>query len=454
MKLVKLSLVAALAAGTLTTLNAKPLEEAIRGVDISGFAWYRYDTGRFTDSSAYNLDAGGIPYPQTHRYRVGLTTKVDMGEGFKAVGMLLYNSLDHSFATGSYAQGANTKQPIFLKQAFIQYDNADAGLTFTLGRQNLNTIWTDDLAGVAAKLLLRPTDGVTIAAFAVDNFQSGDDEATFSPYKLTHATDGTDISTNLTTRLFKENLYGAAVLGDFGPVKAEIWGANWDKTATLYALKLDYKLGFGDGDNFRVHLNYYGNVVDGVFQDDIKTLAGLTSADEDLAGNGNLANLKLAVKVSGFDANVGGIFFGKKKKFTLNTIEEPYGNDGDLYIGSEIFYQKGSWGVLSIGQSTYGYVGAGYTFPADIRFGIKGVYGETKEAGSTDAESAANGGGKKVEGLAELSWQVNRGLNLLAYYSYLHTTAKNGAVDDSAAGTYKDAKSAKNTIRFQAKYSF
>ena len=61
MKLVKLSLVAALAAGTLTTLNAKPLEEAIRGVDISGFAWYRYDTGRFTNSSAYNLDAGGIP---------------------------------------------------------------------------------------------------------------------------------------------------------------------------------------------------------------------------------------------------------------------------------------------------------------------------------------------------------------------------------------------------------
>ena len=43
MKLVKLSLVAALAAGALaTSASAMPLEEAIKGVDVSGMTRIRY----------------------------------------------------------------------------------------------------------------------------------------------------------------------------------------------------------------------------------------------------------------------------------------------------------------------------------------------------------------------------------------------------------------------------
>nr|ELR8893089.1 major outer membrane protein [Campylobacter coli] len=45
MKLVKLSLVAALAASAFSVANATPLEEAIKDIDVSGVLRYRYDTG-------------------------------------------------------------------------------------------------------------------------------------------------------------------------------------------------------------------------------------------------------------------------------------------------------------------------------------------------------------------------------------------------------------------------
>ena len=460
MKLVKLSLVAALAAGSFSVLEAaKPLEDAIRNVQLGGFMWYRYDSGRFKDG--INLDAGGIGYTQVHRYRVGLTANVDLGEGFRAVGMFLYNdqnnpSFHNSYSNTNFAIGqAKIDSPFWLKQAYIQYNNADAGLSISLGRQNLNTIWTDDFAGMMAKITLRPTDEVTVGVFGVDSFQNlADDSGRFQYYNTLKGTTGQAMS----DRLYKENLYGANVLGNFGPLKAEIWGAHWDKTATLYALKLDFDLGV-----FRVHANYLGNSVDGVF----KTDTGLG----DTMGNGNLANLKLAFKVAGFDANVGGIYFGAKDKFTINTIEEPFGNDSDLYIGSEIFYQQGSYGNISFGQNAYGYVGVGYTLPAQIRIGLKGVFGATMndDAKKTIGGSAAsnvgqytdhanNGGGTKMEGVAEISWQATKGLNFLAYYSYLHTSADNGKLESGSetAGTavYSKVNSAKNTVRFQARYAF
>ena len=450
---VKFSLAAALVAGSFSTLNAaKFLEEAIKNVEVSGFAWYRYDSGRFTKGSDYDLNGGsgdanggGINRPQNHWFRLAVTAKVDMGDGFRAVGTVVNQTFNHSFAEKSYAQGAVVNAAVNLREAYLQYDNADAGLTLAVGRQNLvGIMWANNTAAMLANVVFRPTDGISILAYGIDSFMSNDPSgASFSPYTrngvFTQATE-------LDTRLYKENLYGAAVLGNFGPIKTEIWGAAWDKTATLYALKFDYKLDFGERNAFKIHANYLGNVIDGVFQSDIKKTL---SVSENQLSNGNLANLKFAVQVADFDANVGGIFFGEKKKYSLNTIQEPFGNDhADLYISSEIFYQKGSWAVLSKGRNIYGYLGAGYTLPADIRVGIRGVYGETKMAGVDTVQDAKDGAGTKVEGMAELGWKVNRNLNFLAYYSYLQTTAEKGV----ASG--EDAKSIKNTFRVQAKYNF
>ena len=46
MKVLKLSLVAALAAGSFSALNAIPLEQAIKNVDFTGDLRYRYNKTR------------------------------------------------------------------------------------------------------------------------------------------------------------------------------------------------------------------------------------------------------------------------------------------------------------------------------------------------------------------------------------------------------------------------
>ena len=50
-KIVKMSLVAAVAVAGLTAANAKPLEEAIKNVDVSGTVVYRYEDRSFKSTN-------------------------------------------------------------------------------------------------------------------------------------------------------------------------------------------------------------------------------------------------------------------------------------------------------------------------------------------------------------------------------------------------------------------
>lgn len=472
MKLVKFSLVAALAVGSMSVLDAKPLEEAIKGVDISGHMRYRHDSVSVKkgdtriDPSASGKTIGG---KQHHKFRSAVKAGVAMGDGFKAVGELYYNNDTNG---GYLNEGTQTKNPIVLKQAYLQYDNADLGLSAMLGRQELGTIWTADLTGMAAKVFLTPADGLTVGVFAVDSFEAygkydgtkaegeqysftayDGDVADFGVY--IPAKDGTgkadDSAAFINGRLFKNNMYGAAVLGDFGPAKVQVWGNYWDKTATLYAVQANLGLAMGGGNELGFKVAYLGNTLDGVFKKDTGT--------KEVAGNGNLVDVRATAKFAGLDAKIGGIYFGKKEKFTINTLEDPSGSD--LYIGRQMFYNKGSWLALSAGQNIFGYVGVGYTLPADIRIGVQGVFGQTTAAGAVDktADSAANGAGTKYELAADIGYKVNKNLNFTLWYSHIESSAKVEKAYDGATDTYVSidspkVKGTKDAVRFEALYKF
>lgn len=469
MKLVKFSLVAALAVGSMSVLDAKPLEEAIKDVDISGHMRYRYDsvsvksgTNRI-DPSASGKTIGG---KQHHKFRSAVKAGVAMGDGFKAVGELYYNNDTNG---GYLNEGTQTKNPIVLKQAYLQYDNTNVGLSAMLGRQELGTIWTADLTGMAAKVFLTPADGLTVGVFAVDSFEAygngttftanDGDVADFGVYIPTKDNTGADVPeakavvTKLNSRLFQNNMYGAAVLGDFGPAKVQVWGNYWDKTATLYAVQANLGLAMGGGNELGFKVAYLGNTLDGVFKKDTGTqeVAG--------AGNGNLVDVRATAKFAGLDAKIGGIYFGKKEKFTINTLEDPSGSD--LYIGRQMFYNKGSWLALSAGQNIFGYVGVGYTLPADIRIGVQGVFGQTTAAAAVDktADSAKNGAGTKYELAADIGYKVNKNLNFTLWYSHIESSAKVEKAYDAGTDTYVSidspkVKGTKDAVRFEALYKF
>ena len=85
-KIVKLSLVTAVAIAGLTTVNAASLEEAIKGVDVSGMMRYRYtDTKTKRAGSnqvnAYDIEINAkIPVNDS----IKAVLKIDVGTGFRA----------------------------------------------------------------------------------------------------------------------------------------------------------------------------------------------------------------------------------------------------------------------------------------------------------------------------------------------------------------------------------
>ena len=74
-KIVKLSLVTAVALAGLTTVNAASLEEAIKGVDVSGLMRYRYDDTKVKDGKSKQLND----------YDIEVNVKIPVNDSVKAV---------------------------------------------------------------------------------------------------------------------------------------------------------------------------------------------------------------------------------------------------------------------------------------------------------------------------------------------------------------------------------
>ncbi|EHB1295981.1 major outer membrane protein, partial [Campylobacter coli] len=149
-------------------------------------------------------------------------------------------------------------------------------------------------------------------------------------------------------------------------------------------------------------------------------------------GNGNFFALRGSVEVNGWDATLGGLYYGKKDKVTVTVLEDQ-GNIGSLLAGEEIFYTKGSNLNGDTGRNIFGFVKAGYTFNETVRLGADFVYGGTK----TENHS----GGDKLEAVARVDYKYSPKLNFSAFYSYVN-------VDKDTDSTHHDA------VRLQALYKF
>ncbi|EFY4841721.1 major outer membrane protein [Campylobacter coli] len=428
MKLVKLSLVAALAAGAFSVANATPLEEAIKDIDVSGVLRYRYETSN--ESSDINGVAqnqgSGISGKQDHKYRAQLNFSGAIADNFKAFVQLDYNAQDGGYGanngstTRSY-KAANSST-LNVRQLYLTYTNENVATSVILGKQQLNTIWTDNaidgLVGTGIKVVNNSIDGLTLAAFAVDSYNS--DEQGGELGTVNSDEQGGELGTVLN---FNENLYGAAAIGSYevfnGQLNPQLWLAYMTDNAFFYAVDAAYNTTIFDGVNWTLEGAYLGNSLD----NELKDLGN---------GNGNFFALNGSIEVNGWDATLGGLYYGKKDKTTVTVIEDQ-GNLGSLLAGEEIFYTNGSKLNGDTGRNIFGYVKAGYTFNETVRVGADFVYGGTK----TENHS----GGDKLEAVARVDYKYSPKLNFSAFYSYVN-------VDKDTDSTHHDA------VRLQALYKF
>ncbi|EAK0745930.1 group 1 major outer membrane porin protein PorA [Campylobacter jejuni] len=424
MKLVKLSLVAALAAGAFSAANATPLEEAIKDVDVSGVLRYRYDTGNFDKNFVNNSNLNNSK--QNHKYRAQVNFSAAIADNFKAFVQFDYNADDGGTGVNNKT---NAQKGLFVRQLYLTYTNEDVATSVIAGKQQLNTIWTDNgvdgLVGTGIKVVNNSIDGLTLAAFAVDSFMAKEQGADLLGYS--------NISTTLNQAPFKVdllgNLYGAAAVGSYdlagGQFNPQLWLAYWDQVAFFYAVDAAYSTTIFDGINWTLEGAYLGNSLD-------------SELDDKRHANGNLFALKGSIEVNGWDASLGGLYYGDKEKASTVVIEDQ-GNLGSLLAGEEIFYTTGSRLNGDTGRNIFGYVTGGYTFNETVRVGADFVYGGTKT-------EAANhlGGGKKLEAVARVDYKYSPKLNFSAFYSYVNL--------DQGANTNESADH--STVRLQALYKF
>ncbi|EOU3277387.1 major outer membrane protein [Campylobacter upsaliensis] len=429
MKLVKLSLVAALAAGAFSVANATPLEEAIKDIDVSGVLRYRYRAGNIDGVDNKGLvgqngkpQDGLITDKQMHQYRAQINFNAAIADNFKAFVQLDYSAKDGGYGVDTMTNPINEdKGALHVRQLYLTYTNEDFATSVIAGKQQLNTIWTDNgidgLVGTGIKVLNNSFDGLTLAAFAVDSFA-----ATEQAGDLT----GTG---NISTFDEVGNLYGGAAIASYevfgGQFDSQLWGAYWDSVGAWYALDLAYGTTIFNDINWKLNGAYLGNYFD------------KTNIE-----NGNFFGLRGTMEWNGFDASLGGLYYGDKEQLTVTVIEDQ-GNIGHLLAGQEIFYTEGSHLNGDVGENTFGYLTAGYTFNEVLRLGADFVYGGTKTGnGNTTTTKLLPHGGEKMEVVARVDYKYSPKLSFQAWYSYLN-------VDQDRSGEGK-----KDTVRLQALYKF
>ncbi|EAL6990467.1 major outer membrane protein, partial [Campylobacter jejuni] len=382
--------------------------------DVSGVLRYRYETSN--DWSNANFGSG-ISGKQDHKYRAQVNFSGAISDNFKAFVQFDYNSQDGGYGIDSIS---NTSDTLTVRQLYLTYTNEDVATSVIAGKQQLNTIWTDNgidgLVGTGVKVVNNSIDGLTLAAFAMDSFNEkvpATADVVNGTFNKGNVNGDGDVSGALD---WSKNIYGAAAIGSYdiagGQFNPQLWLAYMNENAFLYALDAAYSTTIFDGINWSIEGAYLGNSVDNKLKDRLD------------AANGNFFALRGTVEVNGWDASLGGLYYGKKDKATVTTIEDQ-GNIGSLLAGEEIFYTRGSNLNGDIGRNIFGYVTAGYTFNETVRVGADFVYGGTKT-------NIIGQGGKKLEAVARVDYKYSPKLNFSAFYSYVN-------VDTDPESTHHDA---------------
>ncbi|EAK9999630.1 major outer membrane protein [Campylobacter lari] len=397
MKLVKLSLVAALAAGAFSAANAVSLEEAIKDVDVSGMFRYRFESDRYDQGN--NIKSGySSSKNNEHNFKAQLNFKAALDDNFKAFVQFQYNTSELGYGNTRNEKGeitkkvgTNTHDAFAVNQAYLEYTNEAYATNVIFGKMEINSIWTDDAVGTGAKVLNNSIEGLTFAGYWFDSFNDEDDG------------DFTSLG------IKNSSLYGAAVLGDFDPFAFQVWAAYANSWAFLYAVDASYKFAFNDM-NFKIQGQYLGNSLDSEH-----TKAGSTLDD------GNFYAAKFSGDISAFDFQAGVVGYGEKDKQTLVTLEDL---GRVIAPGQQIFYSKGSDLRGDKGENFFYFAGLGYTFAETLRVGFDYIGGKTKYT-NVDTD--------KYEMVGSVSYAYSPKLTFSGFYSYLsedfNTAGKDNADD-------------------------
>ena len=415
MKLTKVSLAALVALGAFSSVaSATPLEEAIKNVDLSGFARYRYtndDTKNSTTIPTKKHSAG-------HVFRMQTAFKAAIDDNFFGVLNLRYEAKDNSGdGVTKGTDKTNTTDSFGVYEMYLGYKVGNTAIT--AGKQLLGTFYdAKDLAGTGIKVVNTDVPGLTLAAAAFDAIESESMD-----------TSGPLVSTLVDGSLFSDssaNIYYLTALGSYDPLSFKIAIANVSEVAALYGADAGLNFNVNDDVSINGKAQYVHN------ESDNKNVA-----------DANFWAVQAGLKAYGAKFNAGYLDFDAKNKdsdaknkgkASFVTLD----GNGDLInpakilngamAGSQQFYNHIK------GDNDYWFINGGYSID---KFGFGAGYTQGKGYSWGLSKERA----KRSEWSLDASYKYSKKLTFLSWYA--------------AAKDKKDGASFKqDRIRFEAKYSF
>ena len=399
MKLTKISLAALVALGAFSSVaSATPLEEAIKNVDLSGFARYRYTNTHKKDTVAKDVEKGS---DADHQFRMITNFKAAIDDNFFGVIGFRYNTSDNSGDNATAGTDkTDTTGKFNVHQFYLGYNIG--GTTITAGKQVIGSYFTDDAVGTGIRVVNKDIEGLTLTALAFDAIEN-------------EWADG-ELHEKIAAKSYDVgNLYAAGIAGAYDPVNFQLWYASLTNLADLLGADVALNFAITNDVNLGARLNYVNSTVD-------------TSAKNLGYNDGNFYAGELSTSLFGLD--LAGGYIGWKsqdKKVSAFTFED---QGGLIDVGEDIF----DW-THEEGKGSFFYVTSAYTFDK-FTFGLDYVKGNKKIAGTNNDVK------KKIqEFVPRFAYQYNKKLAFSSFYAL-----KTEKVDDD--------KKNKDIFRFEAKYSF
>lgn len=446
MKLTKISLAAIVALGAFSSVaSATPLEEAIKNVDLSGFARYRYNNlqTKKTQAGATTSEKKTVA---GHNFKAELNFKAALDDNFFGVLALRYNKTDGSggIDTGDYTDTTST---FGVKEFYLGYKVGNT--TVTAGKQTVGSYFTADEVGTGLRVTNQDIAGLTLTALAFDaleNDSETDGDGRKYEAVFTKAGDP-DKKVVVNNGILDSNLYAIGVAGSYDPVNFELWYASLTDIANIIAADAGVNFDVTSDFSLGLRANYAHASLDEteIAKRINKAIAiagatlptGYTTSEfkkEDL-GDTNFYAAELSTGFFGVDLSAG--YIGWKVKDKRNGFVSLEDQGSFIDVGEDFF----DYTALE-GKSNNWFAKVGYKFD---KYGIGAEYmnGKTKTYASPTQDEET----KKNQFIVRASYDYSKKLSFSGWYYTM--TEKNYDVD----GKFTD-KEKSNKFRFETKYKF
>lgn len=459
MKFLKLSLAACVAVcGIASSASAQDLEEAIRGVDVSGMLRYRYRDDRYTDRNYVkdNADKGSARHqwraealfktPVMDAVSMNLSVRyhnpeqnVNHGNDFPGLGKGLGSGKDGNFGVGEFN--------IVITPDFTN-------TTIKAGKMILTTPLNDPLDDRGTGILAMNSDlnhwtfvGGAFDSWSIDDFQTG----YVDPY-----------TGNNTGGSITKPLYTIAALGNYetsvGNIGAQIWGFKIDD---ILDSGMFLQLGFSNS-LFHITGQYAFANLD---NDSSHLLANANVHKYRVRGGADLYTIEAGVRFHDYDVPLAlklGYMGNTKDSYAVSLD-----NEGSFNKVGQIWFENNATGVsistLPIeGQSmpnnhqgnslSVFYGSLNYDILDNLNIGIEYVNGTNELKYGV----GSNGDIDFQEITPIIRWQYTKNLAFSTYYAMLTTDRDKNVAPKSVGALPANATDSedRNRLQVEVRYTF